>query len=120
MAISPPLVWAVIRVGRTSVLPGQHPADAGHQPFQHRPVELIGTAEMVDDPRLDVALLRMPRVLGEGQVADDGAVLVPSLGGPQVHTHEPAMSAPPNQRNPLNSCAHKLERQNHPETRLTH
>ena len=56
--------------------------DARDQPLQRRSVELVGTAEAVHHLGLDIALLGMAHILGEGVVAHHRAVLVPSLGGP--------------------------------------
>jgi hypothetical protein len=67
--------------GPTS-LARQDPLDACDQPLQGCPVELVGPAEAVHHPGLDIALLGMTNVLGECQVAHHRAVLVPPLGGP--------------------------------------
>jgi len=65
----------------------EHAVDAGDQALQGGGVELVGTAEGVDDPRLGAPGLGVPAVLGEGVVGDRGAVAVPPLGFPQVHAY---------------------------------
>jgi site-specific DNA recombinase len=65
----------------------QDPADARHQALQGGAVELVLATEAVDHAGLDMALLRMTSVLGQGEVAHHRAVLVPSLRGPEIHAH---------------------------------
>jgi hypothetical protein len=48
---------------------------------------MIGAAEAVHDPGLDVALLGMAHILGKGVVADDRAAFVAPLRGAKVHAH---------------------------------
>jgi len=73
------------RVGHGRAAVGvEHTADAAHQALQRRPVEAVGATEAVHHLGLDVTLLAIADVLGEGVVADDRAVLVAALRGPKV------------------------------------
>src|SRR4051794_39624061 len=71
----------------------QDPPDARDQPLQGRAIEAVGATEAVHHPGLDVALPGMADVLGERLVAHHRTVLVPPLGGPQVHAHARSVSA---------------------------
>ena len=71
----------------------QDPPDARDQPLQGRAIEPVGATEAVHHPGLDVALPGMADVLGERVVAHHRTVLVPPLGGPQVHAHACSVSA---------------------------
>ena len=97
---------------RRAIPLGQNSPDARHQPLQHRPVEPVGTAEAVHHPGLDMALLRMPRVLGEGRVPHHAAVLVPPLARSKVHAHPDSMLVLQDRARTGNSCAHMLSRRN--------
>src|SRR4051794_41915790 len=55
----------------------------------------------------------MADVLGEGVVAHHRTVLVPPLGGPQVHAHGSSVSAAVRRENVASSCAHAF-RSGHP------
>src|SRR4051794_4599436 len=55
----------------------------------------------------------MADVLGEGVVAHHRTVLVPPLGGPQVHAHGSSVSAAVRRENVASSCAHTF-RSGHP------
>ncbi len=57
----------------------QEAADAGDQPRQRRPVDPIGAPEVVHDPRLGHARVRVPLVVGQRQVGHHRPVSVPSL-----------------------------------------
>jgi hypothetical protein len=70
----------------------EDPADAPHQALERRSVEAVGATEAVHHLGLDVTLLGMADVLGEGVVADDRAVLVAALRGSKVHAHAYSVS----------------------------
>ena len=91
---------------RCAVRLGQNPPDAGHQPLEYRPIQLVGTTEAVHHPGLDMALLGMPRVLGQRVVAHHAAVLVPPLGRSKIHAHPDSMFIQPNRAQTGNPCAH--------------
>ena len=63
----------------------EEPGDRGHQPLQRLAVRGVLAAEVVHDLHRRPALLRVPHVVRELQVADLGAVLVPPWRRPQVH-----------------------------------
>jgi hypothetical protein len=63
----------------------QDAVDAAHESAQPVLVNLVPSAEVVDDVRLGAPRLRVTVVVGELDVLDDGAVLVLAGGGPQVH-----------------------------------
>src|SRR3954454_23743385 len=67
--------------------------DPRDQPLQGRAVEAVGATEAVHHPGLDVALPGMADVLGARVLAPHRTVLVPPLGGPQVHAHACSVSA---------------------------
>ena len=71
----------------------QDPPDARDQPLQGGAIEAVGAAEAVHHLGLDVALPGMADVLGQRVVAHHRTVLVPPLGGPQVHAHACSVSA---------------------------
>jgi hypothetical protein len=62
----------------------EEPRDRGDQPLQRLAVRVVLAAEVVDDLRLRPAQLRVPDVVGELEVADLAAVLVPPRRRPQV------------------------------------
>ena len=72
---------------KTATRAPQDPPDARDQPLQGGAVELVLAAEAVDHAGLDMALLGVAAVLGQGEVAHHRAVLVPSLRGPEIHAH---------------------------------
>jgi hypothetical protein len=64
----------------------EEPADAPGQAAEGFGIQFILTAEGVDDVDLGVPGLGVPLVVGELDVADDGAVLVLAGDRPDVHT----------------------------------
>ena len=78
-AIRPGIQDAHIRIRGESLLGGQEAEDAMGQTFELLWIELVGTAEVVDDPSGRSALVLVPGVLGELVVVDGGAVAVMTL-----------------------------------------
>ena len=63
----------------------EEPGDGRDQALERLAVRGVLAAEVVDDPHRRPALLRVPDVVGELEVADLRAVLVPPWRRPQVH-----------------------------------
>ena len=78
-AIRPGIQDAHIRLRGESFLGGQEAEDAMGQTLELFWIELVGTAEVVDDPSGRSALVLVPGVLGELVVVDGGAVAVLTL-----------------------------------------
>jgi len=68
------------------------PTDSGNgsgEPNQDLTVELIGTTEAVDDTGNGGVGLRIPLVVGELEILGNGAILVFSFRGSQIHDCPP-------------------------------
>ncbi|WP_159449703.1 hypothetical protein, partial [Desulfococcus multivorans] len=64
-----------------------YPGDGSAQPDQFLPVELVGTAEVVDDFGNRLAGIRVALVMRQLEIFDHGAVFVLSLRRPQIHVY---------------------------------
>ena len=80
------------------------PVDRGHQPRQAVAIQAVLAAEVEQHLRLRDAV--DATVVRELDVADHAAVLVPPLGGPQVHAHHSTAPERQDQARHDKSCAH--------------
>src|SRR5512144_2893422 len=105
VTVSPSPTSSTASVGSTAGVGSPEVAvDRGHQPGQPVPVQPVLTAQV--DQHLGLGHVLDPAVARQLDVADHRPVLVPPLGGPQVHAHKPTDSAAWDQSRLDDSCAH--------------
>ena len=91
---------------RDSTDPGDRPSE----PNEVIAIKLVGSSEAVDDPSDSGIGLRVPLVMGELEVFGNGAVLVFSFRGAQVHAHYDSVLKLKFQRLIFETCAHRFLR----------